>query len=401
MKTIAITKTALLRFLRDRSNIFFVFIMPLAMVLLIGTQYSSGMVSTIGVYIEGDSELGSQIIENLEVASEFRAVSSETGEERVTQLFKLEEFDELDDLIRAVEKGHAVLGVSIPSGLDETVLSGETAEIGTIVRSLGYGPQYLATVDEAVFAAQNELLAIRFAVSKGADESIALELVPELVSGMKEISVATTSQGESLFPSSMGQFDLGSHTMTVLWMFLSGLEGSARIIQARRLGVARRMLGTPTSVGTIVTGEAFGRLAIVVFQGLYIIIATALVFQVDWGNWLGTAAVVVVFGLVAAASAMLLGGLFRNDEQAGGVSILLAMGLAALGGCMMPIEFFPAGMLKVAKLTPHYWANDSLAELVRHNGTIVDILPNLGILLATAVSIGVVATWAMRRALTR
>jgi ABC-2 type transport system permease protein len=51
---------------------------------------------------------------------------------------------------------------------------------------------------------------------------------------------------------------------------------------------------------------------------------------------------------------------------------------------MMPLEFFSSGMRTVAHQTPHAWANDAFAELIRHGEGFGDILPQLGVLLGYA-----------------
>jgi ABC-2 type transport system permease protein len=96
---------------------------------------------------------------------------------------------------------------------------------------------------------------------------------------------------------------------------------------------------------------------------------------------------------------MLFGTLFRNDQQAAGVGVVTGLGLAALGGCMVPIELFPPAMETVARFTPHAWALDAFAELQRRDGTLVDILPQLGVILAFAALLIGLATWRMRATL--
>jgi len=66
----------------------------------------------------------------------------------------------------------------------------------------------------------------------------------------------------------------------------------------------------------------------------------------------------------------------------------------------MPIEFFSSSMRTVAHVTPHAWAMDGYAELVRRDGTFVDILPYLGILLGYAGVLLGLASWRLRRAIT-
>ncbi|HKZ24352.1 MAG TPA: ABC transporter permease, partial [Acidimicrobiia bacterium] len=96
-----------------------------------------------------------------------------------------------------------------------------------------------------------------------------------------------------------------------------------------------------------------------------------------------------------------VGATFSNDAQAGGIGVVLALGLAALGGCMLPAELFSPTMQTVAHITPHAWALDGFAELVRRNGTVADILAELGVLIVYATVLLLLAAWRLRIALTR
>ena len=98
---------------------------------------------------------------------------------------------------------------------------------------------------------------------------------------------------------------------------------------------------------------------------------------------------------------MLLGSVFDNDQQAGGIGVVLSLGLAALGGAMLPSELFSPTMQRIAHLTPHAWALDGFAELVRRDGTAVDILPELGVLTLYAIVLLGLASWRLRVAITR
>jgi ABC-2 type transport system permease protein len=160
------------------------------------------------------------------------------------------------------------------------------------------------------------------------------------------------------------------------------------------------MLSTPTSPNIIVAGEGAGRVATGLVQGLYIVGVTLVVFGVRWGNLLGVSVLLLVFSAVAAGAAMLLGTVFRNDQQAGGLSVLLGLGLAALGGCMLPMELFSPTMRQVAHATPHAWAIDGFSDLVYRGGTLVDVLPEVGVLAVYAAVLLTLASWRLRRAIT-
>jgi ABC-2 type transport system permease protein len=287
---------------------------------------------------------------------------------------------------------------SSPSGYDDRLRGGGTTEVGFLARP--DAAVFQTIVSSEVTDQATVIRAARFASSETeASFDDALDLAGTLDGTVTGVVVRVETVGEAVFPSSLGQFDLGASSQLVLFMFLTGLSGSAAIIETRRLGVASRMLSTPTPAGTVVTGEGLGRFGVVMVQGLYILFATLLLFQVNWGDPIGAAAVMIVFGAVAAGAAMLMGTIFSNDQQAGGMAVLLGIGLAALGGCMIPIENFSDTMQRVAHLTPHAWALDAFAVLVRQDGTIVDILPELGVLAAFAVALLTIAGFRLRRSM--
>jgi len=201
--------------------------------------------------------------------------------------------------------------------------------------------------------------------------------------------------------SGLGQFDLGASSMVLLFTFLSSLAGSATLIQARRQGVIARALAAPVSNTQVLLGQAGGRFTIALFQAVYIAVATALLFGVDWGNLWLTALVLVAFSAVSAGAAMVLGSLIDNEGAASGVGVGLGLVMAGLGGGMVPLELFSDTMRTVSKLTPHAWAYEAFAEIQRHDGTLVDILPQLGVLTAMAAVALAVGAWLLRRSLAR
>lgn len=383
MSILSIARNALRRLFRDRSNIFFVFVLPIALVLLIGAQFGGGFTPTVGVTAPANDELSDLLISEL------------------SDLYEIRDYESEDDLVLAVERGWVEAGIEVPDGFTDSVVAGDRPEIGYLSQpdSSGQG------VEAAVSATLERILAPITAASVIAEtQGIPLEQAEAYVDGVEgsvaPVEVTTRTTGEALFPN-LGQFDLGASSQLVLFMFLTGLTGSAALIQSRQLGVTRRMLSTPASTRTILAGEALGRLGVTLFQGLYIVVVTLIVFRVNWGSPIGAAAIMLVFGTVAAGAAMLLGSLFSNDQQAGGIAVVLGLGLAALGGSMVPVEIFSSTMQSISMVTPHYWANDAFAELVRRDGTLVDILPQLGVLAVYAAALLGLATWRLQRVLTR
>ena len=384
MKALTIAYVALIRLVRDRSNIFFVFILPIAIIVLIGAQFGGGFASKIGIVVEpGAGDLGDRLVQALDGSEDVEVVM----------------YDSESAALDAVERGNAQAAVVIPANYDSSIRSAEPVSVGFYARP---DNQVFQTVVRSAVADQSAVTrAAHFAVdNQGAAFDEAFVIASDNLRDVSGITVEVRTIGESALPPDLGQFDLGASSQLVLFMFLTGLSGSAAIIETRRLGVASRMLSTPTTAGTVVGGEGLGRFSVVMLQGLYILFATLLLFQVDWGNPLGAALVMVTFGAVCAGAAMLMGTLFRNDEQAAGVGVILGIGFGALGGCMIPLEFFSDTMQKVAHITPHAWALDGYAVLVREDGTVVDILPELGVLTVYAAVLITIAGLRLRRSMT-
>jgi ABC-2 type transport system permease protein len=383
VSALVIARTELLRLLRDRSNLFFVFIFPLLLVVLIGSAFGGGMDQRLGVVAP---QQASELVESLDGLDGVAVVEVDTEEE----------------LTDRVARGGLVAGVLVP----EELAAAGTAEGGQVVfvaRGDGSALGLRALVDAAVTERAAVLDAARFAslVDDGSS-SQHLEIARELQATLPGVEVRVEDVGGDELArefAGLGQFDLGASSQLFLFTFLTSLAAAGALIQSRQLGVARRMLATPTSTTAVLIGFGSGRLLIAVTQAAYIVLATVLLFQVDWGAPLPTTAVILAFCLVAGGAGMLVGAVMRNDSQAAGVGLGLALGMAALGGSMMPLEIFPEGLRLVAHITPHAWANDAMAEIVRRDGDLESVALHVGVLLAYAAVLYTLATWRLRRTL--
>ena len=385
MKALTIAANNVRRLLRDRSNIFFVFVFPMLLILVIGATFGGGFKPRL-VVAGGDSgPLAAEIVAGLEDLDQLEVGFVSSGDEAVT----------------AVERGQANAAIVIPETYDAAVNGLTATTIEFIARQDDLGQQ-LRSVVNAVVAAQNVRLGAAQAVAAQSELTMeqsrsAVDAMARLMAG---IAVTKTQLGTQIIDGDLGRFDLGAAQQLLLFTFLTSLAGSAALIQTRRWGVSRRMLSTPTSAGQILVGEALGRFGVALVQSVFIMVGSLIVFGVNWGNLAGALVVVILFSLVGSGAGMLAGSVFSNDQQAGSIGVFAGLGLAALGGCMVPLEVFSQTMQRVAHITPHAWALDGFAELVRRGGTVTDILPELGALAGFAAALLFMATIRLRRVLT-
>ncbi|HEX6468374.1 MAG TPA: ABC transporter permease [Streptosporangiaceae bacterium] len=385
MKAFVIAGVNLRRLLRDRSNIFFVFIFPMSLILVLGVVFGGRFEPRLGIVDADRGPLAERLVTSLDGGDNLTVV-------RV---------DDAADLRRAVERGELQAGLLIPAGYDRSLRAGRDVTLRFLARRDQNAQEVDVAIRSAVAGQAALLRAARVAQRQTAMPFDAgLAIADAAAPRVPRVTVSVTNAGEARFPDTLGRFDLGASSQLLLFVFLTSLTGSVALIETRRLGVSRRMLATPTATRTIVAGEALGRLGVALIQGLIIMVGSALLFDVGWGDPVGAGALLVAFALVGSGAAMLMGAVFGTEQQAGAVGLLLGLGLAALGGSMVPLELFSGTMRAVAHVTPHAWANDGFAELVRHGGHVADILPQLGVLAGYAAVLFLLGTWRLRKSLT-
>lgn len=387
MKALVIAITNLRRTFRVRTNAFLIFVFPLLLILILGETFGSGSAARVGLVSGGSGPLSQALVAALERLPSIQIVS----------------VGDVGSLQSQVERGNLNAGIVIPSDYDAAIRGGHGEVVDYIARPVGLAQQLGETI-RGVVARQSALLgAAQFAVADGSATNFdaGLATATQTSGSVPTISVTETSAGKSAFSQSVGQFDQGAWTQLLLFVFLSALTaGSVGLIETRRLGLSRRMLATPTPAATIIGGEVLSRFLVGIIQAAVIIFGSALVFGVKWGQPVGVAAIVILFTLVSAGAAIFLGALLRNAQQASGVSLILGLGLAAIGGSMVPLQVFPPTMQTIAHITPHAWANDAFAQLIANGASITGILPQLGVLAGYAAALLALATWRLHRVLT-
>ena len=368
------------RVFRYRMNVFFLFLFPLLMILVLGVAFGGSQTPKVGVVAVRPGPLGASLVSALghTAGISVSSVGSQSA------------------LLTSVQRGELQAGLVIPPGYDRSIRAGRNVALTFLARS---DQMQLATVVSSAVARQGAVLrAARLAVQRGVmpfDEAV--QAASRTARTLPAVGVRATVVGKALFPATMGRFDLGASSEMVLFIFVMSMIGSVSLIEARRLGVVRRMLSTPTSARTVVLGQGIGRFAVAMLQGLVIMLGSALLFGVDWGDPLAAGVLLTAIALAGAGAGMLIGSTLRTEQQAVGVGLLLGLGLGALGGCMVPLELFSPVMQRVAQFTPHAWAISGLSEVIRHGGHLADVLPQLGVLLAFAAVLILLATWRLRR----
>jgi ABC-2 type transport system permease protein len=379
----------LLRLARDRLALFFVVLLPVVIILVVGLTFAEAGSERlpVGVLDQDGGPLGAELQAEL--------ATSPALEPRG--------YDGLDALRKAVRRGVVAAGVVVPAGYDQALRAeGADAQVTFVVDQTRSVP---AAVRSAVAAAVSRQAAIvqaaRFAEgTAGVSFDAALARARALSGEQEQVRVESTTIGgrENALPSG---FNYTAPSNLVLFVFITSLAGAAALVEERRLGVTRRMLAAPTTVSTILFGETLGRFLVALLQGLIIFVVGWLVFGVDWGDPPAALLLLTVFALVGTGAGMLFGSVLRTAEQATSIGPPVGIALGMLGGCMWPLAIVPEPMRLAGHLFPHAWAMDAFIDLIAEDAGLAGIAGKLAVLAGFAAVLLALATWRLRRALVR
>lgn len=225
------------------------------------------------------------------------------------------------------------------------------------------------------------------------DESYAaaqnlLGSAPELV---------TALEGETEDPINYDPRANSTAGQMVTWVFIPLIGLSAMFALERTGGTLRRILVTPTSKALYISGTVLGQVLTALLQMAILIGFGALVMKINWLHApLALLLVMLTSALAAAALGTMLGTFVKTEGQANGLSILIGMVMALLGGCWYPIELFPPLMRTAAKALPTYWAMTGFLNIAVRGQELSGVLFESAVLLGFALVFFVIGVWRFR-----
>ena len=150
----------------------------------------------------------------------------------------------------------------------------------------------------------------------------------------------------------------------ITWVFIPLIGLSAMLAYERQIGTLRRLLTSPTTKAVYLGGTIVGQVLTALLQMTILVAFGKLVLHVNWGNSvLAIAMMLVSSSLAAAALGTMLGTLVKSESQANGLSIMVGMVMAMLGGCWYPLELFPQAVQNAVKVLPTTWTMQGMLDI--------------------------------------
>ena len=390
-KMIAIAlKDLRIRFSNPMEWAFFL-ILPVFFSLIIGGSTGAPADSRVGFYVvdEAQTSLSTSLVDALNASTSVRPELKDRQE-------ALKDLDE--------RKVSAVL--LLPAGLDWDAIS--TTAQSVELRQLA-GNTNAFVVQQGVQAALGEVSSAvqiaSFSTQQGeqlvgfgsqAERSAwfsqalslaqtALQVTPNRV--LETIAdVADPVQYDPKTNSSIGQM--------ITWVFIPLIGLSGMLAYERQIGTLRRLFTSPTSRAVYLGGTIIGMVLTAMLQMTILIAFGKFVLRVNWGNSvLAIAMMLVSSTLAAAALGTMLGTLVKTESQASGLSIMVGMVLAMLGGCWYPLELFPQTVQTVVRVLPTTWTMQGMLDITLRGQGPSGVVLEMLVLFGFALVFFVVGIW--------
>ncbi len=185
--------------------------------------------------------------------------------------------------------------------------------------------------------------------------------------------------------------------IAVVFLFIGSGLGMRSILMERAAGTLSRITAAPLRPTQIVLGKL---LAIFVtgLATIFVIWAvTTFAFGADWGDPLGVLLMCIGATVAMCGIGVFLTSLAKTEQQAFGITLLVGLALALLGGNLLPSGSLPDVFQVLALGTPNGWALVGFGRLDQLGEPASSVIGPFFVLLAIAAVAGGLALTRVRK----
>lgn len=177
--------------------------------------------------------------------------------------------------------------------------------------------------------------------------------------------------------------------IALMFLMYTVSYGGRSILAERAGGTLPRLMISPIQIVQVLGGKVLGIFFMGVAQVGILILASAILFQVKWGNPIGIAVLILAAVLGATGWGMLITAFARTPEQVANTGTIVMLIFSILGGSFISLENFPPFIQIISKITPIAWGLDGFTTLAL-GGTLSSLVePVTALLIMGAVLFGI------------
>lgn len=400
---------------RDRSTLVQAFIVPVILMVVLGVAINEDQAVEVTLLVdvvnEDRGQLADELIATLQqTADDVDAVLiCVYGMDDNPEACDLESNDRFDEIgTERLEDLTSSALLRIPEGFSDALSAGEGMALEyrsdssfgnqSVARttvdtalsrfngSLGIASQGVETV-EAYFTPYDSTEA------RADDYRLLLEQSRVELQAPPAVLQAISTEEEEIVGLGNRQSVPGQGSMFVLFSLLAI---ATYMVEERNDGTLKRLFVVPTARFNIVFGKILGVFVFGMLQ-FGIFIGVGMLLGIDWGNdYLALFLLIAAYCLAGTALGFLISTFTRTINQAANAALMFGLLLAPLGGAWWPLSIVPDFMRTIGHLSPIAWVMEGFYELLYYEGTLADVLPMIGVLLAFAAVFTTVAVFRFR-----
>ncbi len=338
---IALIDVHIRKVLADKSNLFWLFGMPMMFSILMGMMFGSfdggSGPPEVRVYDADRSEASRDLIAQLDGGEAYAvAVSDTVGSEEMARTL--------------VNDGRRTATLYIPAGLADSLSIGGTARLFFFHDADRFSAQSARTdMEMAIFRLEAERAGRRAAAidfDQARFDSLwsepRLTLESEFLGRREQVELKLDKGAQHTGPA---------YALMFVMMFM--LMSVRDVVSERRNGTLTRLRLGAASPGLLAGGMLLGPWVMGLVQMTVLLVLNAVVMGIDYGDSLASLVLLMLlFTGVATSLALVLATFCRTPGQADGVGMTASLTMAPLGGLWWPLEVVPSFMQKIGLVLP-------------------------------------------------
>jgi ABC-2 type transport system permease protein len=395
-------------FIKDKSNIFWVILWPIILLLLTAYVFvppTAGSPMTLDVGIVDKSNLTSSFLNGTSLVDILNNVTYNG-----TKMFNASEFSNESQLVDELRKGRLDAGIIIPKNFTIELAFGT----GHIVVMIGGESPYDLQINRAImqiflssFSQHLSLYKVEMMLKYMGNytfinKTITTPLGPmrleDLVTSyLRGIAVPLNVSVREVAPKSvvdrsyiLGWYSLGALGMMML--YTGFVIGAIAIVEEKERGRLHRLISTPMTEADLLAGKIVGGLAVLLFSGIIIVVFSALGLgaRIDWTptnpvHWLVPLHLILI-ALMTTGIGLILSLAAKSVRGGSNLAIMLGLIFSFIAGIWFPKQWLPPALQLLAKSFPVTWSLDVIRDIIVSSLPLSEVIkPTLYSITATII----------------
>lgn len=418
MKTILkLVAKEILIFRKDKVVVALTFLVPIVLIFIFGKVFGVDSGSSkikIGFVNESESEIARKLENTLDTSSTFTLIKTYSNEKNevikydtnslksaiksgkfssalvipkdaytdTSTSLKLKFFyDPKNDIEMAITEG--VLYQTILSQLPEIfVKSMQRQAIGTLGYSKGvmFNNEIAKTISKYYNIDTAEILNPNFSFNSTPSDTQKNNIFERILNIEKEQLVGK-DVANPMATRSVGGW-------AIMFLMFTITAAATSLFDEKKTGIMIRLLSTPATRTDILWSKYITFVLIGIVQLIALFIAGSIMFNIQiFDYFLNLLIVIIVSSMVCTSFGMFLSSFCKTSGQATGLGTFLILTMSAIGGAWFPVSLMPEYIRFFSKLTTVYWSMEAFLDVLWRRLELIEILPNILILLAITIVI--------------